>query len=237
MILIDDRQVVEHPEIPHVIGIENHVVRLEAADYCFLSSGNGLTGIEQSEIGNLVQKLRSGELESQLRNCQKYYASVILLIEGVYDKHDDLLALYRKGVKNNRSYFRNFIYPSTTFEYAMATIIRLSEMGIEIISSPNFGCSIAIVRYIYNQRTKSEEEHTLFKRTRKIEIPTKLTANPDVPKLMALCSHLGEKVAIRLINRYNTIWSIIHTPDEELLEIEGMGRSLLQNLKRGIGKI
>lgn len=234
MILIDDRQIVEHPEIPEMLGIDSSTARLAAGDYCFVSSKDELIGIEQSEIGNLVQKLRSGELESQLRNCDKLYDSIILLVQGVYDSFGGLLALYKKS--KNKGYFNTYTYHHTSFEYVMATLVRLSEMGIEIIPSPNFPCSIDTVRYIYNQRTKPEEEHTLFKKIRKVNIPTKLTANPSVPRLMALIPHISEKVAIRLIHKFTTVWGVLHAEDAELLDVEGVGSGLVSNLRRSVGK-
>lgn len=234
MILIDQRQIVEHPEIPELLGIDSTVARLEAGDYCFVDSKDGLVGIEQSEIGNFIQKLRSGELEFQMRNCDRLYSSIILLVQGVYDKYGELLATYKKS--KGKGYFRSYMYPHTTFEYAMATLIRLSEMGIELIPSPNFECSIDIVRYIYNQRTKPEEEHTLFKKIRKVDIPTKLTANPNVPRLMALIPHIPEKTAIRLIHKFDSIWGVLHAEDTELLDVEGVGSGLISNLRRSVGK-
>lgn len=237
MILIDDRQVTKHPEIPELIKLEHQVTRLDAADYCFLSSTNELTGIEQSEISNLIQKLRDGELESQLRKCEQCYQSIVLLIEGVYDATGEgLLALYHKGRANNKSYFRNYVFPRTSFEYAISSIIRLSEMGIEIIHSPNFECSIDIVRYIYKQRMKPEEEHTLFKKVRKIAIPAKNTSNPDVPKLMALVPRISESTATRLIYKFDNIWSVLHAEDAELLDVQGMGRGFVASLRRSVGK-
>lgn len=206
---------------------------LIAGDYAFLSGDNKLTGIERSEIGNLVQKLRSGELEEQMLKCQKNYASIILLIEGVYDQLGGLLVIHRAG---NRGYFRTHVYPHTTYDYVKAAEIRLSEMGIEVLHSPNFLCSISVIDTIYRQRTKPEADHTLFKKTRAIRIPVKLTSNPAVPKLMALCSRLPEKTAIRLINKYESIWNILSTPDTELLGVEGFGRGLLDKLKKGVGK-
>ena len=234
MLVVDDREVTQHPEIPNTLDVPNiQIRRLEAADYCFLDAHSEPLGIERCEIGNLVQKVRSGELEEQLYKCQDNYTSVILLTEGVYDQVEGLLAIHKGG---NRGYFRVHVYPHTYYDYIMAVEIRLSEMGIELLHTPNFQCSMTTIKTIYNQRIKPEDEHTLFKRTRAINIPVKLTSNPSVPKLMALANHLGEKVAIRLINRYNTIWDIVHAPDEELLSIEGVGKGLLQNLKRGIGK-
>ncbi len=238
MITVDRREAKEAEEhhnifIPDALDLPCAIDTLEAADYAFLDRDSAPFGIERSEIGNLVQKLRSGELEEQMYKCQANYASVILLIEGVYDQVDRLLAVHKDS---NRGYFRTHIYPHTYYDYVKATEVRLSEMGIEIIHSPNFQCSMSVIRTIYNQRTKPEEEHTLFKRVRAIKIPVKLTSNPAVPMLMALCPRLPEKTAIRLINKYDSIWNILSTPDDELLGVEGMGKGLLDKLKRGVGK-
>lgn len=233
MLTIDRREIQEHEDIPELIELPYTVDTLEAGDYAFLGVHGEPVGIERSEIGNLLQKLRSGELESQMGKCDDAYSSVILLVEGVYDKVNGFLAVHKES---DRGYFRNHIYPHTRYDYTMASLIRLSEMGIEIIPSPNFACSMVVIRTIYNQRTKLEGEHSLFKRLRPIRIPVKLSSNPAVPKLLAVCNHLGEKAAIRLINRYGSIWNILNAPDDELLEIQGFGRGLLDNLKRGIGK-
>ncbi len=233
MITIDDREVTQHPDIPELLKLPVVVTRMEAADFAFLDSHNEPLGIERCEIGNLVQKLRSGELEDQLTRCEQTYKTIILLTEGVYDSVQGLLAILGES---NRGYYRRHVFPHTTYDYVIASLIRLSDMGIETIHSPNFACSMGIVRIIYNQRTKPEEEHTLFKRIRQIKLPTKLSANPAVPKLMALAGRMPEKVAIRLIHKYDSIWNILHTEDRELLEIEGMGKGLLGKLKQGVGK-
>ncbi len=233
MITVDDREATQHPEIPDLLDIPCVVQRLDAADFAFLDRDNEPTGIERSEIRNLLQKLRSGELEAQMLKCQANYNKIILLVEGVYDEVSGFLAIHRQS---ERGYYRSQIYPHTRYDHITALLVRLSEMGIEIIHSPNFGCSMVVVRTIHNQRTKAEEEHSLFKRIRPIKIPVKLSANPAVPKLMALCPRLPEKSAIRLINKFGSIWSILNSPDSELLEITGFGKGLLDKLKKGVGK-
>ena len=233
MITIDRRELQEHEDIPELIGLPFVVDTLEAADYAFLNCNGEPVGIERCEIGNLLQKLRSGELESQMAKCDSAYSTVILLIEGVYDKVNGFLAVH---AQSERGYFRKHIYPHTRYDFTIASLVRLSEMGIEIIPSPNFACSMTVVRTIYQQRTKAEEDHSLFKRIRPVNIPVKLSSNPAVPKLMALCPRLGEKVAIRLINKFDSIWDILHVDDNELLEIEGFGKGLLDKLKKGVGK-
>lgn len=233
MITIDRREIAEHQDIPELIELPFVVDTLDAGDYAFLDVHSEPVGIERCEIGNLLQKLRSGELESQMAKCDQAYNSIILLTEGVYDKVNGFLAVHGEST---RGYFRKHIYPHTRYDFTMASLIRLSEMGIEIIPSPNFACSMVVVRTIYNQRTKPEEDHSLFKRIRPIRIPVKLSSNPAVPKLMTLCPRLPEKVAIRLINQYDSIWNILSTPDSALLGVEGMGKGLLDKLKRGVGK-
>lgn len=233
MITIDRREIAEHRDIPELIKLPFVVDTLEAADYAFLDVHSEPLGIERCEVGNLIQKLRSGELEDQMGKCDRAYSSVILLVEGVYDQVSDLLAIHKES---SRGYFRIHVYPHTRYDYTVATLVRLSEMGVEIVSSPNFACSMVVVRTIYQQRTKPEEEHSLFKKIRVLRIPVKLSANPAVPRLMALCPRLPEKTAIRLINRYDSIWNILNADDGGLLETVGMGRGLLDKLKKGVGK-
>ena len=161
------------------------------------------------------------------------YTKTAILIEDVYDSMHSLLATYKK---TERGYYRTLIYPNTTYNYAAAALIRLSELGVEILTANNFECSIEVIKTFYQQRTKPEEEHTLFTKIRALKMPTKLSANPAVPRLMALCPRMPEKVAIRLVNKYDTIWKVLNAPDAELLEIQGLGRTLLQHLKEAIGK-
>lgn len=232
MITIDRREIQQHQDIPELIEIPFVVDTLEAADYAFLNYKNEPLGIERCEVGNLVQKLRSGELESQMLKCQANYSSIILLTEGVYDSVQGFLAVHGEG---GRGYFRKHIYPHTRYDYTIASLIRLSDMGIEIIHSPNFECSMVVVRTIYNQRTKAEEEHKLFQRIRVPKFPVKISSNPSVPRLLGLCPRMGEKVAVRLINRYDSIWAIASTNEKELLEIEGFGKTLIKRFKDNLG--
>ena len=232
MITIDRREVQQHPEIPNIIDLPHKIETLNAADYAFLNRDDEPVGIERSEIGNLIQKLRSGELESQIHKCDEAYSTVILLVEGVYDQVGNLLAIHKQS---ERGYFRTKIFPNTRFDYSIALMIRLSEMGIEIIPSPNFECSMVTIKAIYHQRTKPEEQHNLFKRIRPIKIPTKLSNNLAVPMLMSICPRLPERTAVRLIGKYSTIWRILNAEPNELMEVEGVGKTLVDRLRKGVG--
>lgn len=208
---------------------------LDAGDFAFLDRDSEPLGIERAEIGNLAQKLRTGELEQQLVRCDEAYKTVILLTEGVYDHIGGFLANYKRSTEGS-VYWRNRISPNMRYADIKALQVRLSELGIEIIETPNFECSMRVISVIYHQRTKPEEEHSLFKKIRPIRIPVKMSSNPAIPKLLSLCNRMPEKVAIKLINKYGSIWAVLNTEEEELLLIEGMGKGLLQNLKKGVGK-
>lgn len=233
MIVIDDREVGEHPEIPELLGVSTTIMRLEAGDYCFLDVNKEPVGIERSEISNLVMKSRSGELEAQMYKCQGYYPTIVLLVEGVYDQYKELLALYKAG---NNGYFRSYVYPRTTYLFAIGLELGLSSMGIEVVHSPNFACSMDIVGLLYKQRNKAEGEHTLFRKIRKINLPTKISANPAVPKLMALVPRLSERTAVLLLHKFDTIWAVLNAEDKELLAVEGMGKGFVSKLRESVGK-
>jgi len=236
LLIIDDREANEHPElrtISDVWGIPVTIQRLDAGDYVFLNRDNEPVGIERSEISNLVQKLASGELESQLERCQDNYQHIILLVEGVYDKVDELLAIH-KG--SGKGYFRTRVFPHTRYDYVKALEVRLQELGIEYIDTPNFECSLTTIRTIYIQRTKPESEHHLFRKSKVPRIPTKYTTNPAVPRLMALAPRLPERVAIQLIERYGSIYSILSKDPKELMGMPGVGKTLVRRLYDSVGK-
>ena len=233
--IVDDREVMEHPDIPTFLcGIDFIVQRIETGDYVFLDKNSNSTGIERSEINDLMGKLRSGRLEEQLRRCSEEYQRVILLVEGVYDSVGGFLGVYRK---TENGYYRNRIYPSTRYEHTAALLARLTQLGIEVLHTATFDCSMVMVQYIYQQANKDEDSHVLFKRSKGVLLPTKLTTNPAVPRLMALCPRLPERTSIRLLQQYGSIWGVLNADGEELLKVVGMGKGLLAKLYEGVGKV
>lgn len=233
MLIIDDREVTQHPELTTELSIPVKVERRPAGDYIFMDNHQELEGIERCEIGNLMQKIRNGEIESQLTRCDQEFSKVILLIEGVYDHMGGFITHFKKN-KEGTSYYRNRIEPQWKYVDLEAFIIRISELGFEVFQTPTFECSMRFLECLYNQRTKDEKTHTLFKKIRPIKIPVKLSSNPAVPKLLALCPRMQEKVAIRLINRFGSIMGILLASDKDLMEIDGLGKTGIDNLKKSV---
>jgi len=233
MIVVDRREMGEHPDIPGLLSLQIRVETLDSADYAFLTT-EGALGIERCEIQNFIQKLRSGELEDQLVRCADQYQTVFVLIEGVFDQVSGYISNYRKD-ENRGSYWRTRIDPSVRYAEVASALVRLSQLGFEVIQTANFEVSMLAIKAIYEQRTKTEEEHHMFKSSRSPKVPSRLTNNPKVPMLMALCPRLPEKTAIRLINKYETLFNIMFAEEEELLQVEGFGRTLLRRLKDNFG--
>ena len=242
MITVDSRELREMIEHRYITSIENLSAVLEtqvreelmeAGDFAFLDRDFNPVGVERCEVHNLIQKIRSGELESQLIRCVDTYTSVILLPEGVYDHVGGLLASYKH---HNTGYFRTRIEPNFRYSELEAFLIRVSELGIELLWSPNFETTLLLLSTLYKQRIKPEGAHGLFRKTRVLRLPVKLTRNPSVPMLMALCPRLPEKVAILLLQKYESIWGVLHADKKEILGVEGMGKGLRDRLFAGVGR-
>jgi ERCC4-type nuclease len=232
--IIDTRELAEHPEIP--IRLKTPIDRIEllnAGDYVFFAANNTVC-IERCHVMNLVQKLMSGELESQLIRCAEQYGQVILLTEGVYDHVDKYLAV-SKMTRSGEGYYRNHVYPSTRYKELANLHARLIQLGCGLINTANFECTLLTLESIYEEWTKSESAHSLFIKTHPFIIPSKLSSNPAVPRLMALVPRLSEKVAIRLINKYGTIWNLVRADTSDVLMVEGFGPVSLKKLKENIG--
>lgn len=227
MILVDDRELTQHPDIPDKIKIPVVSERLDAGDYGFQNLYHDPIGIERSEINNLVQKLKSGELEDQLRRCVDNYSTVILLVEGVYDSIGGYLAIYKSSGKG---YYRSLTHSQNEYTMVQALLTRLQQLGILVVHTANFDCSMETIRTIYMQYNKDEKTHNLFKKVRAPHIPVRSTTNPAVPRLMALCPRLPERVAIRLIQKYGCIMNILVTPEADLIQVEGFGKGLYKKL-------
>ncbi len=235
MLTIDRREDQQHPEFANGLvsaQIPIRVDTLDEADFAFLNLMREPIGIERMAISNYVQKLMDGELEAQLRRCADSYFTTYVLIEGVYTPSKGRLAIHRS---TRRGFYPSKTYARISYGVVVSSLVRLESMGFKLIHSANPDATIYVIESIYNHHQKHEDDHTLFTKLRPPKIPVKLSANPAVPKLLALCPRLGEKAAIRLINQYGTIWEILHRPDKELLEIEGFGKVALARLKASVG--
>jgi ERCC4-type nuclease len=190
-------------------------------------------GIERCEVGNFVQKLQSGELEEQMIRCTRTYSTTTLLLEGFYGHVGQLLCTFKEGTN---AFFRSHIYPRLRMDSMVAALIRMSEYGIEIIQSPNLEGSAVTIRLLHNQRTEAEGLATLFKKIRHNKMPVKYSSNPQVSKLLGLGNRIPERVAIELIEKFGSIWAILNSQDKDILEVKGVGKGLLEGIKKGVGK-
>ena len=236
MITVDTREYDQHKDIPtYLPGCQ--IQKLEAGDYAYNDYDTNPVRIERCEISNLMQKLNSGELESQLRVAEDLYNKFYLLVEGVWDEEDNAVQPYKHLTMNLRGH-RVKAYIATKrhgfFQYDRleAFLIRIEEMGVRLLSSPNFPCSMRIIKLMETKQAEPPEGHKLFTSSRAVKIPTKFTKNPAVPRLMALCPRLPEKVALQLINDYGNIFGVLMTNPTD---VEGFGKILQERLRENVG--
>ena len=238
MIVVDDREHTQHPEIDTLLPGCN-IDRLDAGDFAFLDYNADPVGIERCEVSNLMQKLEDGELESQLRTAEDLYKKFYLLTEGVWDKDKDgavrsfkYAELKFKG-KKLPAYIHYRRHGFFQYNRLISSIIRLEEMGLKILpTTPNFACSMELVKLLSIKLAEPPEAGKMFTSSRTMKIATKLTKNPAVPMLMHLCPRLPETVAIRLINEYGSIMGILMANPTD---VEGFGQTLQGRLRTNVG--
>jgi len=232
MLLIDDREIVQHPELPGMFTVPTAVERLGAGDFCFLDRDRNLIGIERVTINNFFQTLHSGELEEKLNKCLDLYATTILLLQDIYFDEGNRITLYRRTEQGR--FYCYHILPTATFNQLASALDRLGEYNIQLRTSHTLEESVKVIEAIYGQRKEPEEQHHLMKRPPK-PIPPRWTGRRDIALLTAMCPRMPVKVANALLEKYGTIWMVLNAPLEGLLEVRGMGQGLLRNLREGIG--
>lgn len=236
MITVDTREYEQHEDIPtYLPGCQ--ILKLDAGDFAFNNYQSNPVGIERCEISNLMQKLNDGQLESQLRVAEELYSKFYLLTEGVWDEEDKAVQIYKKinmNLKGHRvkAYISTKKYGFFQFDRLEAFLIRIEEMGVRLLMSPNFPTSMRIIRLLEIKNTEPEESHKLFTSISAVKIPTKLTKNPAVPRLMSLCPRLPEKVAIQLITDYGSIMGIIMANPTD---VDGFGKVFQERLRENVG--
>ena len=240
MITCDDREITQHPEIPTFLP-NCQIQRLVAGDYAFLDYKNDPVGIERCEVSNLMQKLESGELESQLRMAEELYTKFYLLTEGVWDKDKDgavrsykFVDMKLKG-KKVPAYVHYRRHSFFQYNRLTSAIVRLEEMGLKILpTSPNFACSMELIKLLATKLAEPPEASKMFTSSRTMKLPTKLTKNPAVPMLMSLCPRLPETVAIKLIAEYGNIIGVLIAKD---IKVDGFGKVLQERLRENVGLV
>lgn len=171
---------------------------------------------------------RVDDLERQLKKALKVADLVILLIEGIMSPLGGATCLY--NLKNDGNIYYRARTIARPYQYYMGFLFRLWQLGIPVIFT---SCKDATVETIVELVRVSNKPNTIFERYIKNK-PVVGVQNEQVYKLMGL--GLGEKRAVALIDRFKTVWNVLHATPEELATVDGIGLKTAQKLFEGVGK-
>ncbi len=183
-----------------------------AGDYAFLDSQGLSWGIERKWMNEFFGSVLSGRFEEQLAEMFLIYNGVILLLGGI----------------DGRSY-------SKLAEVSRYIPLQLSiqKHGVDIVWFNNeLDIGDAVSSVVSYHKGTHEAGLRRWARTK----PTVYTTDPRVKKLLELWDGLPQGVAEKLIVCYNSPWRVLNAVPEELLSVEGVGKTRIERLYRSLGK-
>lgn len=172
-------------------------------------------------------------VEDQLRREAQAHpnARLKLLVEGIATSHPDGTVVWLPTKGNKK-----LMFPAKTFrlplQAAYAWFYQVSQY-MEVYCTPDMASTATALVAFYKADQKEEHEHRTFHRHFKV---VTFHPNPQVQKLMALASGVGETRAVALIQRFGTCWNVINADPKQLQAVEGIGLKVSLKLLREIGR-
>jgi len=155
-----------------------------------------------------------------------------LIVRGVViPSSGKTIAMHHKRGKNDWFIVkRSYKFPYSRYR-AWLTAIRLA--GVTVVEVGNM---VGTARHLVQEYKQSidPKTSTLQKQHR----PHVVTAsqNPHVRGLMGLSIAyglgLGEEKATRLVKHFNTLWGVLTTSPEKLMEVDGIGKGIAEKFDR-----
>ena len=116
---------------------------------------------------------------------------------------------------------------------------RLAEAGITTYYTINWVHTARLLSAIYRNEQKSPEEHSTLQRVVRPKIHIK-EADPFMKSLLFLSNayqlNIGEKKAKALADRFVCILDIATAGVDELMEVEGIGKSMATKILKSFGR-
>ena len=163
------------------------------------------TIVERKTISDLVSSVFDGRLFDQCNRLKEYYQFPILLIEGNIDEIEELT--------ENPLVF-----------YGAISSIAL-DFKISVIHTPNASHTAKLLMSMCSRKDASKGP--FIKKIRK---------SNDIQKqqLSILCSlpGVGEKTAIRMLEKFGTPLSVLSSSTIELSKVGGLGEARAKNIKK-----
>lgn len=219
MILID----LHEPEsVLKGLGKLGCKVQLAVGDYLFFTVNREKVIVERKAISDLLNSLRSGRLQEQVRNTITHADVPILLVEGFMTSTKEGRIRHKAGVSKWRY-------------NAMQNFLMTAQLaGMYVLHSPNTFFTPQILKSLFAYFQKEEHE-SLRKRPRSIVLYP--AGDRERQKdLLATIPGIGPELAGRLLERFESPLAVFVASDEDLLEVSGVGKKKVEMMRKMIGE-
>ena len=200
------------------------------ADYFLNAFDLHTIQFERKQNGELLGDMDG--VENQLKKQYSMADESYLIIEGfIIPSPKGCIAL--KPSKNLKFFIAEREY-RVNYAGLVAWKYQLDKAGITVVETPHLAGTASLLVAIY--KSAQESEHSTLRRyiKEKIYIPGE---NPYIKSLMGIVgANLGEKRATALIDAFGTMWRVLLAEEEELCQVEGIGRGVARSLLKAVGR-
>ncbi len=202
-IVVDERERKSGiPDLLKSIGLNLEMKTLPVGDYIVAPE----TIVERKSIRDLLASVFDGRLYDQCARLKEHFAHPVILMEGNVDEIDE--------VTDNPMVFYG----------AVSSIIL--DFKIPVIPTPSANHTARLLVSMCMQKDPSSKGPYL----------KKIKKSPDLQRqqLSVLCSlpGIGEKFAVRMLERFETPLNVFSATAAELGKVEGLGIARAKKIKK-----
>ncbi len=237
MILIDDR--VGSAELKPYISAPTTLTRLDYGDVAFTGHGPDDTihtiGIERKGIQDLTASIQSGRLSGhQLVGLLSNYHHVYLLIEGIWRANPNNGILEKMAGSAWRAPDvgkRRWMYRDVA-NYCNSLAV---QCGIVLWQTANKRQSGQWVTGLYHWWQKEYIKHHALEQFRIIPPVAQYRKPGLVHRVAKELKGVGWERGRDIVRRFKTVEELVLASEEELMEVEGIGRKLAMSMREEMG--
>ena len=203
------------PDLLKATGINVEMKMLPVGDYIVAPE----TIVERKTIRDMMSSIFDGRLFDQCQRLKENYQFPILLIEGDVDEIEELIEFYFKNRNGNMEK-----KSGGTWFYGVISSVVI-DFRIPIIHTPN---ALHSTKLLISMCTRKETIKGPF--LKKI----KKSSDLQIQQLSVLSSlpGVGEKIAIRMLEKFGTPLKVLSASTTELSKITGLGEARAKKLKK-----
>lgn len=204
MLRIDRREPKRLKEMLADIGEETELKR---GDYLFFSADDLSICIERAAVGDLLSKISSGRLYTQLKEITRFDVP-ILLVEGIYSPtKDGYIRMPQVELRWNYHSVENIL-------------LDAQLRGVILARTPSLEASARLIRGYYHYFSK-EGHRFEIKKQRFFTYSAKVT-----PQLQLVCALPGVnwQLGHRLLDLFGSPLAVFVADERVLQEVDGIGK-------------